>query len=266
MVDTAVDPTEPALAGASLELVSIKRADEKPSTSEHGTAIAAILVGATKSATPGLLPSARLIAVDAFYSEGGVVRTDAMHLVEAIQLLLSRGVRILNLSFSGPPNEILKSVIDEAVSRNVFIAAAAGNTGPDGPPAYPAAFEGVTAVTAVDRQLNPYVRATRGPYIALAAPGVDLWTAGPKGGKRNSGTSYATPFVAAAAAIIRATDPEAAAADTEHRLESSALDLGEPGRDSTYGWGLLQFRPDCVPLVSDDGVAVTDVVSPEDER
>ncbi|HEX7199624.1 MAG TPA: S8 family serine peptidase, partial [Dongiaceae bacterium] len=212
-----------------------------PSSPAHGTAIAALLAGRAGSAAEGLLPGARLIAVDAFSQAGDRERTDVTRLVTALETLSDRGVRVINLSLSGPPNALLAKAIEAVIAKDIVVVAAAGNKGPGAEPAYPAAYPGVVAVTAVDRHLQIYARATHGDYIGLAAPGVDVSTANvPDGVAPRSGTSYAVPFVAAAAAIVRASQPALSATMVDRRLFASARHLGEKGHDPVFGWGLVQ--------------------------
>ena len=81
--------------------------------------------------------------------------------------------------------------------EKVILVAAAGNRGPNGPPAYPAAIESAFAVTAVSLDGDAYEHANIGDYIDIAAPGIDL----PTTSRRiTSGTSLAVPFVTAAVA------------------------------------------------------------------
>jgi len=240
LVDTAIDRHQPALTGQSIELIE-EPGGGAPSSPAHGTAIAALLVGRSGSTAEGLLPGARLIAVDAFNQAGDGERTDVTRLVRALETLSDRGVRVINLSLSGPPNKLLEAAIAAAIARDIVVVAAAGNKGPGAEPAYPAAYPGVVAVTAVDRHLQIYARATHGEYIGLAAPGVDVWTASvPEGAAPRSGTSYAVPFVSAAAATLTASHPHLAAALVRHTLYAAALDLGGNGHDSVFGWGLVQ--------------------------
>lgn len=249
LIDTGIDPEHEALRGQSIESMSGPQLRGSPSHRDHGTAIAALLVGRSGSTAPGLLPKARLLAVDAFYRDGGTAdRTDVTTLIIALEALAERNVRVVNMSLSGPPNEVLKRAIASAQAKGMVIVAAAGNNGAGAEPSYPAAYPGVIAVTAVDRKLDIYRRATQGDYIDLAAPGVDLWVAAPGGGgTTKSGTSYATPFISAAVAVLSASDSTLDLAGLQAKLENSTLDLGKPGRDRTYGYGLLQTANVCPP-------------------
>jgi len=247
LVDTGVDLGHDALRGQAIERLAGFTARENSSSQEHGTAIAALLIGRSGSRSPGLIPQARLVAVDAFYRDGGTAdRTDVASLVAALEALADRGVRIINLSLSGPPNEVLRKAIEALHAKGVVLVAAAGNNGAGAEPSYPAAYPGVIAVTAVDARLNVYRRATRGRYVDLAAPGVEILTASPgPDGTRKSGTSYAVPFVSAAMALLHAAHPEAAAEALQRRLEEAAQDLGAPGRDTTFGYGLVRMARLC---------------------
>jgi len=257
LIDTGIDRDHEALQGQSIDVLPMRQSRGAPSQRDHGTAVAALLVGRSDSNAPGLLPQANLVAVDAFYRDGGTAdRTDVTTLVAALEALAERSVRIVNLSLSGPPNEVLKRAIASAQEKGMLIVAAAGNNGPGAAPSYPAAYPGVIAVTAVDHNLAIYSRATQGEYIDLAAPGVNLWVAAPGGGgTARSGTSYAVPFISAAAAILRASDALPDAASVQTTLEGKTLDLGKPGRDRTFGFGLLQAANLCQPHQDETPVA-----------
>ena len=134
---------------------------------DHGTAVAALLVGRRDSQPPGLVPDAQLVAVDAFYRDGGTAdRTDVTSLVTAIEALAEHGVRVINMGLSRPANEVLQKAI-AAAQASIVVVAAAGNNGADTEPSYPGAYPGVFAVTVVDHDLNVYRRATRGRTLIL---------------------------------------------------------------------------------------------------
>jgi subtilisin family serine protease len=115
------------------------------------------------------------------------------------------------------------------------VVAAAGNDGTTRP-VFPAALTGVVAVTAVDVRRRHWPRANSGEYVAIAAPGVDVWTIDGIGrGYYATGTSFAAIFVSAALALGAPAQP---ALGTWLKLH--AEDLGPPGRDRLFGFGLLR--------------------------
>ena len=205
-----------------------------------------MLLGRLDSRVPGLLPYAELIAVEAFHRGGSGDQADAFSLANAIDLLLDQGVSVINLSFSGPENAVLRQITEEAVARSVALVAAAGNGGAGAPPVYPAAWPHVLAVTAVDSQKRIYRQANQGPYISLAAPGVGVWTAASiSGGRLKSGTSFAVPFVTAALAVQRLREPDTPLDLSIGQMVDCAQDLGEAGYDPVFGNGLVSAPGYC---------------------
>ena len=246
MIDTGINTAHHAFEGQNLMAQQIDLAKREASGRQHGTAIAALLVGRADDRVPGLLPEAELVAVEAFHRGGAGDQADAFSVVAALDLLLRDGMETINLSFSGPENEVLARIVRAAAAQGVALVAAAGNGGPGAPPAFPAAWPEVIAVTAVDSALNVYRQANQGHYIALAAPGVNLWTAASiSGGRLRSGTSYAAPFVTAALAVERLHDPGAELSDLVARVTSCARDLGAAGFDPVFGHGLVTAPDAC---------------------
>jgi subtilisin family serine protease len=247
LIDTAINPDHAVFDGGRIQVVRLTDAALPESGKQHGTAVAALLAGAADSRTPGLLPGAEIIAVDAFYRGGrSDDRSGVYELLRALDLLAERGIRVANMSLAGPPNILLERLVGQLSSDGMVIVAAAGNGGPKAAPAYPAAYADVIAVTAVDRSKRAYRRAGRGDHIDLAAPGVEVWTAASvSGGRPKTGTSFATPFVTAAAALLKAANDNASAADILSALGRSAEDLGEPGKDPVFGHGLINARAAC---------------------
>lgn len=236
MIDSGVDLAHPALADSHIEARSFTKVGaEAPEF--HGTAIASIIAGSSDDYR-GLAPNAQLYAASVFEVDrerGEIANT--VSLIRALDWLISSKVDVVNVSLAGPPNRLLERALERAAAQNVVVMAAAGNGGPLAKPMYPAAYESVVAVTAVDAAQKVFRLANRGDYLALAAPGVDLRHARPGGGySASSGTSFAVPFAVTAAARLSRTRP---GTDIITSLIESALDIGPPGRDQIYGYGLL---------------------------
>lgn len=249
LVDTGIDLRHPAFADARVTTKNLLSPGTPAADLAHGTATASVLAGVSGEA-PGLLHTADLVAANVFrQSSESVIDTNAELLVRAVDWLLGEEVELINMSLAGPANDLLELALEAASASGVLIVAAAGNG--DRNPAYPAAYAAVTAVTAVDARTRVYTRANRGDYIDFAAPGVDLYLAAP--GNRNkyySGTSFAAPFVTAALAVLKTLYPDSDSAVLLERLASGAVDLGDAGRDATFGWGLVQAPAHCRSLTA----------------
>ncbi|MEM6490058.1 MAG: S8 family serine peptidase, partial [Pseudomonadota bacterium] len=178
-------------------------------------------------------------AASVFRRDDDGARADTVAILRGLDWALSRRARVIAMSFEGAGNATLGEAMRLAAERASLVAAA-GNGGRRADPAFPAAFPEVIAVAAVDARGRPYRQGTRGDYVEIAAPGVDVVSAAPGDGWQTwTGTSFAVPFVAAALLRARAQtggDAEAARAI----LAEGALDLGARGRDQIYGNGLLR--------------------------
>ena len=235
IVDSAVDTDHPAFASAKISSRPFAAAANLPNY--HGTAIASIIAA---NAVPfrGLAPEAELFSAAVFEQDddrGEIAST--VSLVRALDWLLSSEVDAINLSLAGPPNRLLEVALKRISEQGVMVLAAAGNGGPMARPQYPAAYTSVVAVTAVDQRGRAFRLANRGDYLDLAAPGVNLRHAVAGGGyASSSGTSFAVPFAVTAAALMKHQEPDS---DVIARLYAAATDIGPPGRDDIYGYGLL---------------------------
>ncbi len=242
MIDTAVAPQHASLRRAALTARSFRGGDRRPSSAEHGTAVASLFVGAADSGVTGLLPRAQLFAADAFHAREGDDRADTLDLIRALDWLVAEQVTVVNMSFSGGGNKLLASAIDESAQRGTILVGAAGEQRDGEGKIFPAAYEAVVAVTAVDSRLRPYRAAARGPHLAFAAPGVEVSLAKAGGGTVvQTGTSFAAPFVSAAFALLRGADLEGDSESARTLLRANARDLGPPGRDPIFGWGLVRL-------------------------
>ncbi len=199
-----------------------------PQPSAHGTAIAALIVG--QDSFRGVLPGASLLAADVYGKTP--VGGNALAIAQAIGWMTGRRVTVISISLVGPSNPLLARTVSAARGRGTFIVAAVGNDGPAAPPAYPASYPGVIAVTGVDARNRPLIEAGRALHLDYAAPGADMSGARAGGGTVPlRGTSYAAPLVAAR--LAGQAKPDIALLDRE------AVDLGKRGPDKLYGRGLI---------------------------
>ena len=238
IVDTAVAVAHEALRSAMIAQQDFVPFDA-PRPSAHGTAVASILVGDSTS-LQGRLPDARLYAAAVFFEdEAGEAIATTESLVEALEWLRAEAVPVVNMSLSGPPNVVLESALDIVTGAGTIVVAAVGNNGPAGEPLYPAAYERVVGVTAVDAKNRIYRYANRGRHVMFAAPGVDVKVAIDDGRYRaETGTSMAAPYAAAIIAGSLAAK-DARPQDVLARLKATAIDLGEKAFDDVYGFGLI---------------------------
>jgi hypothetical protein len=245
VIDTSVNLDHAGLSATQVELLRVADPDLPSSGETHGTAVVALLAG-SEARAPGLLPEARIVAVDIFSREGGDERADVAHLVQALDLLAQRGVRVANLSLAGPENTVLTDMLAAVAQSGMLVVAAAGNAGPAAAPSWPAAADTVLAVTAVDGGDRVYRRAQRGPHLDLAAPGVEVWSAASvKGVRPRTGTSYATPFATAAAALLMSRHPDMTPAVALSALRGLTRDVGAAGGDEVFGAGVLALDGLC---------------------
>jgi subtilisin family serine protease len=184
----------------------------------HGTACASILCANGFRMPRGLAGATRLLPVRALcgarVQAGGKSRVTAIGTIQDIdsgtKTCIDLGARVLNLSF-GTPEHMLEpggpvphvEVVRYALARDCVLVAASGNSGRD-ERYFPAALPGVIAVGAVKSDGRPAGFTTRGDHVALCAPGDGVRAARLDGYAPVAGTSFAAPFVAAAAALLLA--------------------------------------------------------------
>ncbi|WP_448249093.1 S8 family serine peptidase [Thalassotalea agariperforans] len=241
MVDTAIEDQHPVFKNKSLIRQSF--VDNKlTSPKAHGTAISALFISNSVE-LPALLPNAKLYAAEVFYGQSDFSQgANLFSLVAGINWLLSQQVSVINLSLAGPDNAILARVIKTALAQDIIIVAAVGNEGPHSPPLYPAAYEQVIGVTAIDKNNKLYRWANRGDYVDFSALGVSVKTARLSGDfGYESGTSMAAPVVSAYAACAKQQAVQTSDNKTDywHILSEQAIDLGERGLDPLFGYGRI---------------------------
>ena len=243
-IDSGVDVTHAALRGQQVEFRSFHRKGRRPGPKVHGTAIAAMLVGKPKWG--GLLPGASLKAASMFETKksGGKVGS-AMGLLKSLNWLAKSRVHAINLSIAGTDNKTIRLAFTKAKKIGLVLIGAAGNWGRVDRPAFPAAYKHVVAVTAVNARKLIYGHANQGKYIDFAAPGVKIYAAVPGGAKKMSGTSFVTPYITALIGPEVAHSGTRKASSLRKKLKRHVEDLGRPGKDSVFGYGLIKLKPRC---------------------
>jgi len=238
MIDGDVDTSSTTLQNT--KIIEKDFTDGNTAAKPHGTAIAELLVGA------GRLQGAELYSASVVtYSNAGKEGAGIEELANAIAWMHASNVQLVNISLAGPYNMILDRVVQRASAKGMVFVAAVGNDGPEAPPRYPAAFENVIAVTAIDSARNIYSRAVRGDHVDFSAPGVDVFVNDGARAQYLSGTSVAAPFVTAMVASQAELSPEDNANTIKARMASFTEDLGQAGVDPVFGLGLVRSTGRC---------------------
>jgi type VII secretion-associated serine protease mycosin len=246
VIDTGVRADHEDLAGAVLPgLDLVAPGDGRIDPHGHGTHVAGIIAAAANNGrgVAGAAPDARILPIRVLDATGaGNASKVATGIVWAVQ----HGARVVNLSLGGTvPSDGLLEAVDYATANGVLVVAAGGNGGAGGAAVYPAAFAPALAVSAVDAFRARASFSTAGAYIDVAAPGVGIvstYGSAPDAYASANGTSMATPYASAAAALVFAANPALTADQARTLVEQAAIDLGGPGRDPEFGFGLVDPR------------------------
>jgi type VII secretion-associated serine protease mycosin len=248
VLDSGVDARHPDLAGQVLtgydELTGRAGANTDPNG--HGTHVAGTIAAVTGNdvGISAIAPDATILPVRVVGATGEGFMSDA---AKGIVYAADHGADVINMSLgSKDQNKAVSNAVAYARSKGVVVVAAAGNEREKGSPiSYPAATPGVIAVAATDDADKAASFSNRGSYVDVAAPGTRILSTVPasKGYyAAYSGTSMASPHVAAVAALIRSKYPALTPDEVASALESSATDLGTKGKDSDYGYGRIDAR------------------------
>ncbi|MFJ1705765.1 S8 family serine peptidase [Kitasatospora sp. NPDC088346] len=246
VIDNGVDGTHADLTGQVLPGFDPgNQGRESKPTDPHGTKMASLIAahghGADAGAV-GLAPGVKILPIMSTYDNG----KDATP--EAIRWAVDKGAKVINLSIGGtrPPTQKEEDAVAYALQKDVLVVAAAGNEATS-PVTSPGSVPGVLTVGAVDKTGTIWKNSNYGPEVLIAAPGVDIVSAGPCSGGTycvGDGTSDSTAFVSAAAALVRAKYPKLTAGQVANRLVKTALAPAALGGaklpDQHYGYGIVQ--------------------------
>jgi hypothetical protein len=206
----------------------------------HGTQMALIAGGAVLpqgAAYGDVGEGVGLLAIRTFDDNG---RASNFSLGRAIEYAVAEGAQVLNMSWGADhDSSVLRGAVAYAQSQAMVLVAAAGNR-PDGEPVYPAGYDGVVAVSALNSDGSVWENSNLGEFVAVAAPGTAVFPVGHEGPPgAYAGTSVASAFVARSLVLYLQRTPGAGPEEAVEALYRTLTDRGEPGRDPVYGYGAL---------------------------
>ncbi|MEU3373478.1 type VII secretion-associated serine protease mycosin [Streptomyces sp. NPDC006660] len=259
VLDTGVDADHPDLAGQVLpgnDLIGFGAEPGSRDWARHGTAMAGIIAGHghgadNRSGVLGVAPEARILPVRVILESSDPARAQAREskggaLADGIRWAADNGADVINLSLgddsaSAHPEPAEDAAIQYALGKGAVVVASAGNGGDSGDHiSYPAAYPGVIAVAAVDKNGTHASFSTRRWYATVSAPGVDVVIADPdRKYYEGWGTSAASAFVSGAVALLRSADPGLTPAQIKKLLQDTARDSPRGGRDDARGYGMI---------------------------
>jgi len=243
ILDTGIDTDHPDLKDnikGGINIINPRKSYNDDNG--HGTHCAGIVVALDNEiGVIGVAPEAFLYAVKVLDRRGSGWLSDV---IEGIEWCIGK-VQIINMSFgSDSYSKSLEEACKKAYNeKNILLVAAAGNDGNEAGSGdnvdYPAAYNSVIAVAATDKNDERARWSSTGPGVELSAPGVDIlstWLGGTY--EEHSGTSMAAPHVTGVAALVISFGTTSAP-EVRATLTSTAEDLGDPGWDTKYGYGLV---------------------------
>ncbi len=250
VIDTGIDYNHPELKENYRGGYDFVNDDDDPmddSPPSHGTLVAGIIAAKLNNqGIVGVAPDASLYALKVMDSDGS---SSISNIIAALEWAVEHDIDIASISMGGPDSVALREACDSAYQAGVLIVAAAGNTG-RGKVDYPAAYGSVVAVGATDRRDRPESYTAKGNEVELSAPGAKIHSTkryGQYGAA--SGTSQAAPHVSGVAALILSAgvndlnnDGLSNNRDIRLQLLMATRDLGDPGRDDLYGYGIIDVN------------------------
>ncbi|GAA1984296.1 S8 family serine peptidase [Kitasatospora viridis] len=250
VIDTGVEGDHQDLTGQVLPGADFsgEQSNGQIDTDGHGTAMASLIAGhghGDQAGVMGLAPKAKILPVRvALRDPDNFSAGPDLKFSDALRYAVDHGAKVVNMSFGGAmrTDRDARAAVQYALSRDVVLVASTGNLGTDYID-YPAAFPGIVAVGAIDRMGNLWPKSDTGPETTLVAPGVDIRDAGSKTTSDYGyadGTSDATAYVSAIAALVRSKYPNLTAGQVIRRMITSAAAPpdGSTVPNARYGYGI----------------------------
>lgn len=259
ILDTGIDTKHPDLHVSGGVCLLSNCPNSYNDDNGHGTHVAGIIAAQNNQiGVLGVAPEASIYAVKVLNRYGdGTLST----VLAGIEWAIQHKMDIINLSLATPEDSpVLKKAIDKAYQQGLLIVAAVGNNGnkqgTGNTVEYPAKYDSVIAVSAVDKQNVRAAYSATGSEVEVAAPGEEIYSTvpaaydsdgNPDGYTWMSGTSMAAPFVSGVLALYKQQYPNKTNVELRQMLRENAVDLGAPGKDDWYGYGLVQAEQNKPP-------------------
>jgi type VII secretion-associated serine protease mycosin len=220
---------------------------------QHGTNLAGMIVArGHETGLVGIAPESQILSIRMNNQTIGSGSQENM--AKAIRWAIRQRVKVINISLAGESDTGLlcdperQAAVDEALQNDVVVVAGAGNNRHErNVPLQPAACPGVLAVGSVDTKGKPDHYSQPQPYVAVAAPGVEIASlsfdaAAPKGyiEEHIRGTSFATALISGVVALVRSRYPQMPAREVLRRITATAKDVAPRGRDIKTGFGIVR--------------------------
>lgn len=240
VVDTGVDLKHPDLQGRLLEGYNVVSPGDDPIDDVgHGTHVAGIISANVNNSEgiAGMMWGGKILPVKALDKSGsGTTYSVAQGIIWATD----HGAKVINMSLGNYADaQFLHEAIKYAFDRDVVLIAATGNDNTERP-GFPAAYPEVLSVSATDYNLQRASFSNYGDYIDVMAPGESIASTYPDNQYAAlSGTSMASPHVAALAALIRSVNPELKNTEVMDIIRKNVIDLGDEGHDKYFGYGQI---------------------------
>lgn len=211
----------------------------------HGTHVAGIIAAQNNDfGIKGIAPNVELYAIKVLDKYGSGHHSQ---IINGIEWAVQNNLDIVNLSLSSEEgSKSLKLAVDEAYKKGVHIVAASGNHlsntfSEDQEVMYPAKYESVIAVGAIDQSNKHPKFSGSGPELEIVAPGVNIYSTFMNNTyESHTGTSMATPYVTAIYALYKEAYPNLIASALREKINKQTKDVGAIGRDVNYGYGIIQ--------------------------
>lgn len=245
IVDTGVDYNHPDLKNKVLKELGynfVNNSKDVMDDNWHGTHVAGI-IAAEAGNNIGITGvtgfyNVKIIPIKALDKNG---QGSSNIIAKGIKYAADKGADVINFSVGfDVKDKFIEEAITYAESKGAFVVVSSGNDNVSCDDRSPSGDQGAYTVASIDKYNNKSYFSNYGSSVKIAAPGEDILSTVPGGGyEYKSGTSMAAPMAAAAAAMMKAENPNLTNENIQSILNSTATDLMEKGKDEATGYGLL---------------------------